>query len=69
MTENEAQCQVTFSEELLQVVRHAKVTNFELLLKDNEPWFYYKYPEDSAWIQSKAALPIRKAQKIQTNNA
>jgi hypothetical protein len=28
---NEAQCRITFSEEFLQVVRHAKETNFEQL--------------------------------------
>jgi hypothetical protein len=32
MTETETQCRVAFSEELLQVVRHAKKINFEHLL-------------------------------------
>jgi hypothetical protein len=30
MMENKAQCRVTFSDELLQVLGHAKETNFEL---------------------------------------
>jgi hypothetical protein len=36
MMENEAQCRVTSSEELLQVVRHAKGTDFEHLLTGNQ---------------------------------
>jgi hypothetical protein len=36
MTDNEAQCRVTFSEEFLQVVCHAKETNFEHLLTGDE---------------------------------
>jgi hypothetical protein len=36
MTENETQCLVTCSEELLQVVRHAKEANFEHLLTGDE---------------------------------
>jgi hypothetical protein len=36
MTQNQAQCRVTFSEELLQVVRRAKETNFEHLLTGDE---------------------------------
>jgi hypothetical protein len=48
MTENEAQCRVRFFEELLQVVRHVKETNFEHLLSGNEAKFYYGYPHDSA---------------------
>jgi hypothetical protein len=63
MTENEAQCRVTFSDKLLQVVRHAKKTNFEHLSTADESWLYYEYPHDSAWVRSKATLPNRKAQK------
>jgi hypothetical protein len=44
MTENEAQCLITCSEELLQVVRHAKEANFEPLLAGDEPWFHYEDP-------------------------
>jgi hypothetical protein len=36
MMKSEAQCWVTFSEEFLQVVRHAKETNSEHLLTGNE---------------------------------
>jgi hypothetical protein len=68
MTENEAQCRATFSEELLQVVRHAKETNFEHLLTGDESWFYYQYTHDSAWAPSRATLPTQKEQKIQTKN-
>jgi hypothetical protein len=66
MTENDAHCRVTFSEELLQVVRHVKETNFEHLSTGNESWFYSEYSHDSAWNPSRVSLPIRKAQKIQT---
>jgi hypothetical protein len=66
MTENEAQCRVTFSEELLQAVRHAQDTDFEHLLTGNESWFYYKHPHDLTWAPSRATLPTRKVQKIQT---
>jgi hypothetical protein len=48
MTENEAQSRVTFSKELLRVVRHAKETNFEHLVTGNESWFYYEHPHDSS---------------------
>jgi hypothetical protein len=34
--ENKAQCRVTFSQELPQVMRHAKKTNFEHLLTGDE---------------------------------
>jgi hypothetical protein len=66
MTENEAQCWVTFSEKLLQVLCHAKETNFEYILTDNESWFYYEYSHDSAWVLTEATLPTRKVQTIQT---
>jgi hypothetical protein len=66
MTGNEAQCQITFSEELLEVVRHAKETNFEHLLTGDESWFYYEYPHDSAWVPSRATLPTRTSKRIQT---
>jgi hypothetical protein len=65
MTENETQCRVTFSEELLQVVRHGKETNFEHLLTGDGSWFYDEYHHDLAWASSRATLPTRKAQKIQ----
>jgi hypothetical protein len=68
MTENEAQCLVTCSEELLQVVRHAKEANFEHLLAGDEPWFHYEDPHDSAWAPSRTTLRSRKTQKIQTKN-
>jgi hypothetical protein len=64
MTENDAQCGVTFSEKRLQVVRHAKKRNFKYLLTGNESWFYYEYAHDSAWAPSRGLLPTRKAQKI-----
>jgi hypothetical protein len=48
MTEDEAQCRVTFDEELFQVVHHAKEINFEHLLADDESWFYYEDLHDSA---------------------
>jgi hypothetical protein len=51
MTENDIQCRVTFSEGLLQVVRHARKTNFELLLTGHESWFHYEFPHDSAGLQ------------------
>jgi hypothetical protein len=66
MAENEAQCRVTFSEELLQVVHHVKEINFEHLLTDDESWFYYEEPHDSASAPSTATLPTRKMQKIKT---
>jgi hypothetical protein len=66
MTGNEAQCRVTFSEEPLEVVRHAKETNFEHLLTGDESWFYYEYPHDSAWTPPRATLPTRTSKKIQT---
>jgi hypothetical protein len=66
MTENEAQCPVTFSEKFLQVLRHARETDFEHVLTDNESWFYYEYSHDSAWVLTEATLPTRKAQTIQT---
>jgi hypothetical protein len=64
MTENEAQCRVTFSEELSQVVRHAKETNFEHLLGGDELWFYYKYRYDSAWAPSRAIFRFGKHRKF-----
>jgi hypothetical protein len=48
MTENEAQCWVILSEQLLEVVRHVKETEFKHLLTGDESWFYYEYPHDSA---------------------
>jgi hypothetical protein len=54
------------SEELLQVGRHAKETDFQHLLTGDEPWFDHEYLHDSAWASSRATLPIRKAQTIQT---
>jgi hypothetical protein len=48
ITENEAQRRVTFFEELFQVVRHAKETNFEHLFSVDESWFYYGHRHDSA---------------------
>jgi hypothetical protein len=58
-TGNEAQCRVTFSEELLEVVRHAKETYFEHLLTGDGSWFYFGYPHDSAWAPSRATLQTR----------
>jgi transposase len=69
MMENKVQCQVTFSEELLQVVCYAKETNFEHLLTDNESSFGYDRPQDSAWAPSRATLPIRKHRKVKPKNA
>jgi hypothetical protein len=66
MTENEAQCRVTFFEELLQVMCHAKETNVKHLLTGDESWFYHEYPDGSAWAPSRTTLPARKTQKIQT---
>jgi hypothetical protein len=43
MTENEAPCRTVFAEELLQVVRHARETNFHNLLTGDESVFYYEY--------------------------
>jgi hypothetical protein len=40
VTENEAECRVAFSEEFLQVIRHAKETNFEHSLTGDGSWFY-----------------------------
>jgi hypothetical protein len=40
MRDNEAQCRVALSEELLQAVRHAKETNFDNLLTGDESWFH-----------------------------
>jgi hypothetical protein len=36
MTDNEAQCRITFSDEFLQVLRHARETNFDSLLTGDE---------------------------------
>jgi hypothetical protein len=69
MTRNEAQSRVTFTEELLEVVRHAKETNFELLLTGDESWFYYEYPHEWAWALSRATHPTRTFKKIQTKSA
>jgi hypothetical protein len=66
MTGNEAQCRLTFSEELFEVVRHAKETNVEHLLAGDESWCYYEYPHDSACAPSRATLPTRTSKKIQT---
>jgi hypothetical protein len=66
MTRNDAQCRVAFSEELLEVVRHAKETNFEHFLTVDESWFYYEYPHDSVWAPSRATLPTRTSKKIET---
>jgi hypothetical protein len=49
LTENEAQGRVIFSKELLQVLCHAKETNFEHLLTGDESWFYYEHPYDLDW--------------------
>jgi hypothetical protein len=49
MADNEAQCHITFSEELLQVLRHARETNFDTLLAGDESGFYYEYAHQSAW--------------------
>jgi hypothetical protein len=48
ITENEGQGRVIFSKKVLQVVRHAKETNFEHLLAGDESWLEYQYPPDSA---------------------
>jgi hypothetical protein len=40
MTEKEAHGRITFSEELLQVIRQAGEINFEHFLTGDEPWFY-----------------------------
>jgi hypothetical protein len=56
----------TFSQELVQVVRHAKETNFEHLLTGDESWFHYECSHDAVWDQSMSTLLTRKAQKIQT---
>jgi hypothetical protein len=66
--ESEAQCRFTFSEELLQVVRHAKGTNFEHLLTGDELCFYSEYRHDSVWAPLRAN-PTRKAQKIHTQKS
>jgi hypothetical protein len=58
MTENEAHCRVTFSEELLQVACYVEERNFEALSTGDESWFYYEFPHDSAWAPSMATLPI-----------
>jgi hypothetical protein len=68
MTWSEAQCWVTFFEELLEVVRHAKETNFEHLLTGDESWFYYQDLHDSAWAPSRVTLPTRTSKKIQTKS-
>jgi hypothetical protein len=49
ITENQAQCRITFSEELLRVVRYARETNVDKLLTGDESWFYDDYAHDSAW--------------------
>jgi hypothetical protein len=64
LSENQVQCRITFSEELLQVLHHARETNFDNLLTGDESWFYYEYPHDSAWAASRATLPTRTARKI-----
>jgi hypothetical protein len=64
--ENEAQGWLIFSEELLQVVCHAKETNLENLLTGDESRFYCEDTLDSTWAPSRATLPTRKAQKSQT---
>jgi hypothetical protein len=66
ISENEAQYRAAFFEDLLQVARRAKETNFEYLLTDDESWFYYEYRHDSAWAPSRSTPSTRKAQKIQT---
>jgi hypothetical protein len=66
MTGNRVQCRVGFSEELLEVVHHAKETNFEHLLTGDESRFYYEYLHDLAWAPSRATLPTRTSKKIQT---
>jgi hypothetical protein len=69
MTENEIQCRVISSEELLQVARHAQETKVEHLLTTDESWFYCEYLYDSAWAPLGTALPTRKAKKIRIKNA
>jgi hypothetical protein len=39
MTENEAHCRVTFFKKLLQVMRHARETNFKHFSTGDELWF------------------------------
>jgi hypothetical protein len=49
MTVNEAQRWIAFSEELVQVWRHARETSIDNLLTGDESWFYYASVRDSAW--------------------
>jgi hypothetical protein len=56
MTENKVQCRLTFSEELLQVVRHAKETNIGHLLTSHESWLHYKHHHDSVGVASRATV-------------
>jgi hypothetical protein len=67
MTEKEAQCRVTFSEELLQVARYAKETSFEYLSTGGKSWFYYGYPNDSAWVPSRPLFRLEKHRKFKSN--
>jgi hypothetical protein len=66
MTENEAQCRITFSEERFQVVRHARETNFNNLLTDDESRFFYEYPHNSALASSKDTLLTRASKKSES---
>jgi hypothetical protein len=64
MTENDAQCRITFSEELLQIVCHARERNIDNLLTGDESWFYYDYAHDSAWAPLRAPLPTRMSRTV-----
>jgi hypothetical protein len=60
MTENEAQYRVTFSEDLRQVVRHAKKTNFEHLLTGDESCFYGNHLHDLAGFHREPLFRLEK---------
>jgi hypothetical protein len=48
MTENDTQCRITFSEELLQVMRNAREMSINNLLTADELWFYSDWGQDMA---------------------
>jgi hypothetical protein len=69
LTDNEAQYPITFAEDLPQVVRHARETNFDYLLTGDESWFYYEYQHDFAWAPWRDPLPTRASKKKKSKNA
>jgi hypothetical protein len=66
MSNNGIQCWIAFSEEPLQVVCHARETNFTDILTSDESCCCYEFAQDSNSAPSTATLPTRTFRKAGT---